>query len=412
MRNIAVFVKAYPEGGGIFQYTLSLLKMLTNIKRDLGFKLVLIYVQDDWKDSRLIAENNLDIDSFYKFDDKNFYFRVLRKILLNSSQSFRKFLLWILKVIGPSLRGKIFNLPNCKIESVFFPAEDLEMVLFPEAFSFLSIHDLMDRVLDDFPSFPKVYNDHQKRERFKRHSVIIPEASFILTDSELGEEHVRKYYPGAYTTIPFPYVAAPSFYQVPFSDDTAEVLKEYGLRPGYLFYPAQFWSYKNHELIIRALSILKQEDIEPTIVFVGSVKEENRAYFDSLLKLIDLFALSTRVKILGYVSQGHIPAFYKGALLTVMPTFAGPTNLPIIESLLMGTPVIVSDLFMMPIMVGKAGYVCDPLDPEDLAGKLKDILTNSFIYDDLKARVHQEAGKFGFAQRQNQLKKILQQVKL
>jgi glycosyltransferase involved in cell wall biosynthesis len=48
----------------------------------------------------------------------------------------------------------------------------------------------------------------------------------------------------------------------------------------------------------------------------------------------------------------------------------GPTNIPPIEAMFLGCPVIVSNKYAMPEQVGNAGLLVNPLDPQDIANKI------------------------------------------
>ena len=62
---------------------------------------------------------------------------------------------------------------------------------------------------------------------------------------------------------------------------------------------------------------------------------------------------------LGLVPDEDIPALYEGALALVMPAYYGPTNLPPLEAVTLGCPVIYSDLPGCREQMGDAALYCD-----------------------------------------------------
>ena len=54
--------------------------------------------------------------------------------------------------------------------------------------------------------------------------------------------------------------------------------------------------------------------------------------------------------------------------IAVAPVIKGPTNLPPIEALVLGTPIITVRSFDVPKQVGKAALRFDPLHVDELAG--------------------------------------------
>src|SRR5205823_15069226 len=56
------------------------------------------------------------------------------------------------------------------------------------------------------------------------------------------------------------------------------MLAQFRLPPNYIFYPAQFWTHKNHVRILRAILHLKQKyNLRLPVVFAGS-DQGNESY--------------------------------------------------------------------------------------------------------------------------------------
>ncbi len=69
----------------------------------------------------------------------------------------------------------------------------------------------------------------------------------------------------------------------------------------------------------------------------------------------------------------------------VMPTYSGPTNLPPLEAVALGCPVVYSDLPGCREQMGAAALYCDLRDPDDLAVQLRSILTDPAVRARLSA---------------------------
>ncbi len=96
-----------------------------------------------------------------------------------------------------------------------------------------------------------------------------------------------------------------------------------------IFYPAQFWAHKNHKYIIDVAKILKLEKNEKYLfIFCGG----NKGNFDYIKNLISQNELENYIKIFNFLSDDEVISLYKNCNAVVMPTFCGPTNLPIYES--------------------------------------------------------------------------------
>ena len=96
-----------------------------------------------------------------------------------------------------------------------------------------------------------------------------------------------------------------------------------------IFYPAQFWAHKNHKYIIDTVEILKKnKNHKFHFVFCGQ-KKNNYEYINqqiSVKKLSDFFT------VYNFLDDHEVIALYKKSDAIVMPTYCGPTNLPIYES--------------------------------------------------------------------------------
>ena len=54
--------------------------------------------------------------------------------------------------------------------------------------------------------------------------------------------------------------------------------------------------------------------------------------------------LAQRTRILGHVPDDDMSALYCGSTGVILPTFFGPTNIPVVEAWSLGIPVLTSDI--------------------------------------------------------------------
>lgn len=227
------------------------------------------------------------------------------------------------------------------------------------------IHDLQHRLQ---PEFPEVSENGEYRRREYVYARSIPRASAILTNSEIGKEDVINCYGADEEKIfPVPYIA-PTFRSAQTATDFLDyVRRKYSLPSRYLFYPAAFWGHKNHARLIRALAVLATEkNVRIPLVLAGS----KRADYDKLASLVHSLGLSASVHFLGYVPDEDMAALYRQALALVMPTFFGPTNIPVLEAWMAECAVITSDLRGIREQVGDAGLLVDPRSEYSIANAI------------------------------------------
>ena len=96
-----------------------------------------------------------------------------------------------------------------------------------------------------------------------------------------------------------------------------------------IFYPAQFWAHKNHKYLVDVAKIFKfKKDEKYLFVFCGG----NKGNFNYIKSLISKNKLENQIMIFNFLNDDEVISIYKNCNAVVMPTFCGPTNLPIYEA--------------------------------------------------------------------------------
>ena len=224
------------------------------------------------------------------------------------------------------------------------------------------------------PYFPEVSTGGQWNGReygwndASGYTIALRRATYIITGTEAGKAEIEQYYqvpPERTKVLAFP---VPSFID-PLESD-ADILAKYGLQPGYLFYPAQFWPHKNHANLLLALQILRdRHSLRLTAAFSGSSKG-NLPHIQSLITELKL---SDQVKFLGFVPQPDLVALYRNAFALTFLSFFGPDNLPPLEAFSLGCPVIAAKVNGAHEQLGDAAFLVDPKDPEHIASGVKQL---------------------------------------
>lgn len=250
-----------------------------------------------------------------------------------------------------------------------------------------AVHDLQHRLQ---PEFPEVSADGEYERREARIGATIRHATAILVDSEVGREDVLACYggegvdPEAVRVLPF--LPAAPVSSPPSSREVTRVRAAHGLPEGYLFYPAQFWPHKNHERIVEALGLLAARGLRPHVAFAGTHSGELRelTHAQVMTRAVEL-GVAEQVHDLGYVDDADMAPLYAGATALVMPTFFGPTNIPVVEAWGLGCPVITSDIRGIREQAGDAALLVDPRDPESIAGGIARVVGDARLRDHLAA---------------------------
>ena len=225
------------------------------------------------------------------------------------------------------------------------------------------VHDLQHRLQ---PQFPEVSAGGEWRRREYLYRNAIPKARAILVDSEVGKEDVLSlYFAESQRVFPLPYIAPEHLRSANLTSSSLETVQQrYRLPQEYLFYPASFWTHKNHLCLLEAVYILReQHGVSVRLVLAGSKRHD----YPKVLEQVHRLRLSEQVLFLGYVPDEDMEALYRMAFALVMPTFFGPTNIPVLEAWAYGCPVITSDLRGIREQVGDAALLVDPQRAEQIA---------------------------------------------
>jgi glycosyltransferase involved in cell wall biosynthesis len=242
---------------------------------------------------------------------------------------------------------------------VVFPSQEPDGYLVSRP-ALVSVHDLMHRYEPGFGE----YRGLERRSRDRHYRNLCEAAAGILVDSELGKRQVvESYGVPAEKVFPLPY--APSDHLL--ASPRVDVRAKYGLFERYLFYPAHFWEHKNHLRLLEALATLKARGVAAKLVLCGSRKNA----YEGVVRRISELGLGGDVTILGYVPDEDMRSLYEEAVATVFVSLIGPTNIPPLEAMAVGSPLVVSDAYAMPEQVGDAALLVNARDSRDIAAKVE-----------------------------------------
>lgn len=358
MIHIGIYLASEPYGGGTYQYNLSVIHALESFDKS-KYVITAFFHNEKWID--IIPEEFNQV-----ITGRPLILRALGRVyrmMDRTSEGWRRFA----SVFNPIV--KKINNSDCDI--VIYPSQDIASYQTNKK-SLSTIHDLMHRYESHFEEYQN--NEYERREI--HYSMMSKYAEGILVDSAIGKKHVIESY-GTDESKVFVLPFVPPLYLL--NTKSVDVTLKYNLPEQYFFYPAQFWEHKNHINLLEALKILKDQNININLVLVGS-KQNN---YQKVLSKINELMLTDNVYILGYVSNDDMASLYKNAIATTFVSLIGPTNIPPMEALTLGCPLICSNAYAMPEQVGNAALLIDPKSPKDIADKIKVIDSEADVADKL-----------------------------
>lgn len=351
------------ESGGVFQHALTIIESLINYSDKFDYQII------HYDSERENLENFLNL----KLNQKHFL-----SIPYNPFSLPRKILRFLNLIFG----GEFFPDKN------FYPIlknNKIDLLIFPTPFTFMIpykipyivfIPDLMYRY---YPNF----SDYDWRLRIKRDIVygyFAKHSVLNVVDSEQGADDLSKFFNIKKEKIRIiPHTPASYLHKYKEMDlrTIMDILAKYNLPEKFLFYPSQFWPHKNHLRLIKALHLIRETSgLKIPLVLAGSFSALYRKTYEEIMELIRRLNIAEQIIHLGYVSKKEIVALYKKSTALIFPTLIGPTSIPPLEAMILGTPVVCSNLFEMPKQVGEAGLLFNPFSVEDIAEKIHKIWTD------------------------------------
>lgn len=253
---------------------------------------------------------------------------------------------------------------------------------------FLSfIGDVMYKYYPQLPEYPLV----QQWIRDLTTKLSIKHAEIVVVDSEECKKDLVKFFNVPSTKLkPIHLCAPPHIYKYANGQGTngQDLITRHHLPPRFIFYPAQFWGHKNHANLVKALDLIKRKyGVEVPAVFVGSAWES----LQSVRSLLRELNLERQVYCLGYLPEKEIVALYKKADALVFASFADYTSIPLVEAMVLGTPIVCSNVFSLPEQVGDAGLFFDPFKIEEIANAIYRVWTDEELRKRLVANGHRRA---------------------
>ncbi len=167
-----------------------------------------------------------------------------------------------------------------------------------------------------------------------------------------------------------------------------------GARPPYVLAVGAVSRRKNVGALLKAQRILGRDDLQ--VVLAGGVAWPDPE-LDSLLEEAQS---SGRALVTGWIDPDGeaLRALYRQAAVVVHPSLCEGWTSPPLEAMASGTPVLASSASSLPETVGDAGRLFDPLNPEDLAQRLREILEDEDLRQDLIQKGLERAARFTWEQ--------------
>jgi glycosyltransferase involved in cell wall biosynthesis len=221
---------------------------------------------------------------------------------------------------------------------------------------------------------PQLGYARDRRRRLRRE---VSRAAVVVTPSRHSASGIREHFRVPEERIRVVPLAPPTGFGPRPAEEVAEVCGRFGLRAGgYVVHLGSRVLRKNPRAIFGAPRGLLEEFDLDLAVSGGSLPGEE-----------ELSApLGDRVRYLGYLERGDVPALYTGAAALLFPSFEEGYGLPAVEALACGCPAVLARAGSLPEVAGEAASYCDPASVRDVRRALRRVLEEPSYAEDLRRR--------------------------
>ena len=203
-----------------------------------------------------------------------------------------------------------------------------------------------------------------------------------------------------------------------------ELQKKFGIDGDYILFVGTLQPRKNIVRLIEAFSKVVQN-------YSSSERSESRSrfstssnnkglqlviigkkgwMFDDILSAPEKFGVKDNVLFIDNAADEDLPSLYQHAQFFILPSLYEGFGLPILEAMNYGCPVITSNVSSLPEAGGDAALYVDPQNPEDIAEKMKKLLSDDNLKKELVEKGYIQVKKFSWEKTARETLKALEEV--
>jgi glycosyltransferase involved in cell wall biosynthesis len=244
--------------------------------------------------------------------------------------------------------------------------------------------------------FPQYFSEIEIKSREILYRAFCGQAKYVCVQTEWGKSDlISNFSMGAEKVKVIRWGSAFEAQRTPSLSSVLAAAAKLHLPDQFLFYPAVTWEHKNHEVIIRALRILRKlYGVRAEVRFSGKWTSFRR----KLDRLASELGVADQIGYLGFISAEELHAVYARATAMIFPSKFEGFGLPLLEAFQAGVPVLSSNATVLPEVAQDGALYFDPNSPEELAAQMKRVLQNNWLRAHLAERGKEVLSRYSINQ--------------
>jgi glycosyltransferase involved in cell wall biosynthesis len=241
---------------------------------------------------------------------------------------------------------------------------------------------------------PGFFSVNEIAKRNKAFSKIASQSKIIILSSCEAQRDLDKFMPSKISN------SRVLSFTSGFSSESLDLLDEnrirtkYNITGQYFHLPNQFWKHKNHRIVIDALTIIKQQNLDLTVICTGQTKDHRwPLHFEELQLHANQMGVSERFRVLGlvpYVDMTNLMYYSSGV---INPSLFEGWSTTVEECKSLGVTTILSDIPVHREQCPERGIYFDPYSAESLAEILIYVFNKHDLILEKQARISAKVNK-------------------
>jgi glycosyltransferase involved in cell wall biosynthesis len=189
------------------------------------------------------------------------------------------------------------------------------------------------------------------------------------------------------------------------------VRAKYRLPKHFLLWAGQMESRKNLGRLFEALAKVKHR-IPHSLVIAGAQRHQfpMAAGVAQDLKILAQRGIEDRVHFAGWISHDDLPAVYSLADAYVFPSLHEGFGIPLLEAMACGCPVLTANTCAPPEVIKGAGKLVDPLNVDDIAAGIVQVVQDDVLRARYVARGLRRAQEFSWSKCASEVLALLERT--